>query len=453
MLARLFDAAKRTRAELTALGRALRSETPRQSHADFRPDPARPDPIALLRAQDAPRVPELVALRYGRMLASPLAFYRGAAAVMAWDLARSPATGVHVQACGDAHLLNFGAYASAERRVVFDIIDFDETLPAPFEYDVKRLAASALLDARELDYGDALGLDAVEAGVHRYCSVIDDLSRATSLDIHHAHASAEDLLAEAEHPEVERALRRSVAKARRRTHLQAFQKLVTSRDGELRFVEDPPLLVRLSDDEVERFHALFNTYRSTLQTNRRHLLEQYRFRDAARKVVGIGSVGLRAYVVLLQGRGDPDPLLIQIKEAVSSVLTPYVGRSGYERHGERVVVGQRLMQATSDPFLGWAPFAERDYYVRQLRDMKGRPEDHAPSARVFCAYVERCGAALARAHARSVDPAVLRGYLGKGAAFAQAIAAFAGLYADQTERDRARLGEAVAAGEVEAQIA
>lgn len=449
MRALLFDAGRRSREELRDFGRSLRERTPRSAHGDWRPDPARPDPIELLRRQDEDRLPELVPIRYGRMLASAFACYRGAAAVMAWDLARTPATGVHVQACGDAHLLNFGAYASPERRVVFDINDFDETLPAPWEYDVKRLAASVLLRARERSHGDELGLRAVRSTVRHYCDLLALLARSTGLDIHFAHVDVAQLLAETEDPGLARTIRATLTKARRRTHLQAFRRFVSAHGDELRFAEDPPLLVRLDAHERERFHELINTYRGTLQSNRRHLLEQYRFRDAARKVVGVGSVGLRAFVVLLQGRGDPDPLLIQIKEAVSSVLTPYVGRSGYQRHGQRVVVGQRLMQATSDPFLGWAPFAERDYYLRQLRDMKG-PGSPSPDADAFAANAALCGATLARAHARSVDPALLHGYVGRGGAFVDAIVRFAGAYAEQCERDHARVESAIADREIDA---
>ncbi len=446
----LFDEGKQTRSELQALGRSLRERASRRSHALWQPDPQRPDPVDILRSQESDRVGELIPIRYGRMTASPFAFFRGAAAVMAWDLARTPTAGVNVQICGDAHVDNFGAYASPERRLVFDVNDFDETLPAPWEYDVKRMAVSVLLAARDQKWGDDVGLDSVRFAVRRYCTMLYLLSRMTTLEIHYAHAESSQLIEETDDPGFADALRAIVAKARKRTHLQTFQKEVTTLDGQLRFVENPPLLVRLPDEELERFHALFNTYRATLQDNRRHVLEKYRFRDAARKVVGVGSVGLRAYVILLQGRGDPDPLLVQVKQAVSSVLTPYVGRSGYERHGQRVVVGQRLMQAISDPFLGWAPFAQRDFYVRQLRDMKGQTGP-AESANVFEARMSLCGALLARAHARSVDPALLSGYLGdEGGPFVESIVAFARAYADQAELDYDRLLGAIKDGAVPA---
>jgi uncharacterized protein (DUF2252 family) len=347
---------------------------------------------------------------------------------MAWDLARTPTTGVNVQACGDAHVLNFGGYASPERRLVFDVNDFDETLPAPWEYDLKRLVASVVLDGRVHGFSEDQAADAVRVSVDRYRRVTRALAEMTSLDIHFAHIESRRFLAEVDDPAMAKATRKYVRKARRRTNVQAFRKWVAQVDGRYRFVDDPPLLERLPDEQAVGFHGLYNTYRSTLRGDRRHLLEQYRFRDAARKVVGVGSVGLRAYVLLLEGRADPDPLLLQVKEAVPSVLTPYVGRSGYPRDGQRVVAGQRLMQAVSDPFLGWAPFAERDYYVRQLRDMKG-PGVLAPSLRVFEASAALTAGTLARAHARSLDPAVIRGYLGKGEVFREALVSFARDYA------------------------
>jgi uncharacterized protein (DUF2252 family) len=446
----LFDEGKQTRPELQAYGRSLRKRASRRSHALWKPDPQRPDPVDILRSQESDRVEELVPIRYGRMATSPFAFYRGAAALMAWDLARTPAAGINVQACGDAHVDNFGAYASPERRLVFDINDFDETLPAPWEYDIKRMAVSVLLAARDQKWGDDTGMDSVRSAVHHYCKTLHLLSQMTTLEIHYAHAESTQLIEESKDPRFADALHGIAERARKRTHLQTFRKEVATVDGQLRFVENPPLLVRLPDEEQERFHALFNSYRETLQDNRRHVLEKYRFRDAARKVVGVGSVGLRAYVILLQGRGDPDPLLVQVKQAVSSVLTPYVGRSGYERHGQRVVVGQRLMQAISDPFLGWTPFAERDFYVRQLRDMKGQT-GQADSAYVFEASMSLCGETLARAHARSIDPALLRGYLGrKGGPMVESIVAFARAYAEQSERDYERLVSAIRDGTVPA---
>ena len=447
-LSSLFDEKKQTRPELQALGLSLRERVSRGSHALWKPDLQRPDPVDILRLQEEERVGELVPIRYSRMAASPFAFFRGAAAVMAWDLARTPSCGVQVQTCGDAHVDNFGTYASPERRLVFDINDFDETLPAPWEYDVKRLAVSVVLAARNQGWGDDVGMDSTRCAVRHYCTMLYQLSQVTSLDIHYAHTETSQLIEQTESPDFVNALQNIVENARKRTHLQVFQKEVTSRNGQLCFIENPPLLVRLPDEQIENFHTLFNAYRTTLQDNRRHVLQKYRFRDAARKVVGVGSVGLRAYVILLQGHGDPDPLLIQVKQAVSSVLSPFVGHSGFERHGQRVVVGQRLMQAISDPFLGWADFARRDFYLRQLRDMKGQTGP-ADSAQVFEAGVSLCGITLARAHARSVDPALLSGYLGdNGERFAESIAAFARVYADQSERDYERLLNAIKKGDV-----
>jgi len=449
-ISHLFDEKKRNRADLRALGLSLRERVSRRSHAHWEPDQQRPDPVEILRGQEEDRVQELVPIRYGRMAASPFAFFRGAAAVMSWDLAQTPVCGVHVQACGDAHADNFGTYASPERRIVFDINDFDETLPAPWEYDIKRLAVSIILAARNQGWGDEVGLDSVRTAIRRYSTMLHLLSQKTTLEIHFAHTETSQLIEETTDPRLVGALQGIVEKARRRTHLQVFEKEVTGKDGQLRFVENPPLLVRLPDDEIEHFHKLFNTYRATLQDNRRHVLERYRFRDAARKVVGVGSVGLRAYVLLLQGRGDPDPLLIQVKQAVSSVLSPFLGRSGFARHGQRVVTGQRLMQAVSDPFLGWSDFAQRDYYLRQLRDMKGQAGP-ADSPYVFEAGMSLCAATLARAHARSVDPAILSGYLGEdGGAFVESIAAFARLYADQSERDYERFVDVIRKGELPA---
>ena len=312
------------------------------------------------------------------------------------------------------------------------------------------MVVSVLLAVRDQKWGDDTGLDAVRIAVHRYCIMLHLLSQMTTLEIHYAHAESSQLIEESEDPRFADALGGVVEKARKRTHLQTFRKEVATVDWQLRFVENPPLLVRLPDEEQERFHALFNSYRETLQDNRRHVLEKYRFRDAARKVVGVGSVGLRAYMILLQGRGDPDPLLVQVKQAVSSVLTPYVGRSGYARHGQRVVVGQRLMQAISVPFLGWTPFAERDFYVRQLRDMKGQTGP-ADSAYVFEASMSLCGETLARAHARSIDPALLSGYLGReGGPMVESIVAFARAYAEQSDRDCERLVDTIRNGAVPA---
>ncbi len=445
--AQLFDCANRNRAELREFGRSLRSLAPRRSHGDWQAGGSRKDPIEILRAQERGRVEELIPVRYERMLVSPFTFYRGSAAVMASDLSDTPTTGVNVQSCGDAHVYNFGGYASPERRLVYDINDFDETQPGPWEYDVKRLAVSILLDAREHGYDDLTGLESVRRTVRRYCDVIHELSEATTLEIHYAHIESERLIDRYDNRKITASIRRYVDKAQRRSHLSAFQKLVTEENGQWRFAEDPPLMVRLPDETIEEVHQMFDAYRRTLPRNRRHVLDQYSFCDAARRVVGVGSVGLRAYVVLLKGRGSPHPLFIQIKEAVSSVLAPYVGDSGFANCGQRVVVGQKLMQAASDPFLGWARFEGRDVYLRQFRDMKGSIE-LAPSVKIFHLGSALCGGTLARAHARSVDPAVLDGYLGSGKAFVEAVTAFALPYAEQARSDYKQLKQAFKSGEL-----
>ena len=427
------------------MGKALRQEVPRRAHSVWSPADGRPDPVAVLRAQDEGRVAELVPIRYGRMLVSPFTFYRGSAAVMAGDLSGSPDIGVRVQACGDAHVQNFGVYATPERHLVFDVNDFDETLPGPWEWDLKRLVASIVLDCRDAGWGDGVGADMVRSTVARYQQVLDRLAGLTTLEAQFALLDEQRFFDEHDDRAVRRRARKGLAKSRKRTNMQAWRKWVTTVDGAPRFVDDPPVLTRLSPEAEDRFHELFNQYRETLRDDRRHLLEQFRFRDVAHKVVGVGSVGLRAYVLLLEGRGDPDPLVLQAKEATTSVLAPHVGPSAYRRHGERVVVGQRLMQAASDPFLGWAPFGDRDFYVRQLRDHKG-PSDQAPKPGLAAIEAAVTGGTLARAHARSVDPALLRGYAGRSGRFGEAMVSFAVAYADQAEADHHRLQQAAARG-------
>ena len=449
-VATLFDTGHRSRQELRAFGESVREQLPHEIHTTWTPSDQRPDPVDVFVAQEAGRNPELVPIRYGRMAESPFRFYRGAAALMAYDLAQLPDTGINVQACGDAHVLNFGLYASPERHVVFDINDFDETLPAPWEFDVKRLAASIVLECRDAGFGDRKARDAVHATIDRYRRVMSELSEADSLDIHYAIMDERRFFETEPDETVTAYVRKALRKARKRSRYQAFKKWCTDIDGQLQFVDDPPLLVRLGDEEAAQFHKLFNRYRDTLQSDREHALRQYRFRDAARRVVGVGSVGFGAYVLLLEGRGDGDPLIIQVKEAKSSVLTPYLGKSGYERHGQRVVVGQRLMQAASDPFLGWAPFAERDFYLRQLRDMKGKtdtPDDWA----TYTTSVAIAGGTLARAHARSVDPGLISGYLGDDEAISLAMIEFATTYADQAERNYERFRSAIRTGEIAAE--
>ena len=440
-----FRAGTLSRRELRALGKSLRKTVRRSSHATWVAPSDRPDPVAVLRSQDVVRVPELVPIRYGRMLASPFAFYRGSAAVMAGDLAGTPDIGVNVQACGDAHIANFGIYASPERRLVFDVNDFDETTAAPWEYDLKRLVASLVLDAREAGWSDEVGCEAVITAVSRYRDVLERLAQSTTLEIQYALMDEERFFREKPDRKVAEQARRLLARAHRRTNRQAMRKLVKKVDSVPRFRRDPPLLTRLSPATEERFYDVMESYRKTLRDDRRHVLDQFHFRDVARKVVGVGSVGLRAYVVLLEGRGHPDPLVLQVKEATSSVLSPYVGPSGFDHHGRRVVVGQRLMQAISDPFLGWAPIGDRDFYVRQLRDHKG-PTVRSSDPAVHLAECSIIGGTLARAHARSVDPALLRGYVGTGDRLAGALVSFALAYADQAEADHHRLEDAARRG-------
>ena len=446
--AELFRPKRLTRSQLRSIGRARRRGAPRSAHRHWAPPPDRVDPLRTLRAQDVARVQDLVPIRYGRMLRSPFTFFRGSAAVMAGDLATTPSSGINVQACGDAHLENFGVYATPERRIVFDVNDFDETLPGPWEWDLKRLATSIVLDARETGYGEAAGVQAAEIAVERYQGVLRQLSGEGTFHISYEQMDPTRFLELYGDKESRKVLQRLLKKASKRTNEQAVRKWVRWVDASPRFVDDPPLIEHLEPELEDRFHELINRYRTTLQSNRRHLLEQYRFRDVARKVVGVGSVGTRAYIILMEGRGGADDLLVlQAKEAVSSVLTPYCGPSGFTHHGQRVVVGQRLMQAASDPFLGWAPFARGDYYVRQLRDHKG-PAGGMWTPDTFTIDSQVLGGTLARAHARSVDPAVIDGYVGSNLRLAGAIGAFASAYADQVESDFARMERAARDGQL-----
>jgi uncharacterized protein (DUF2252 family) len=455
-----------TVAERTARGRAARSEAPRSSHAGFEPASDRPDPVELLERQAATRVPELVAIRYGRMLVSPFTFYRGAALIMASDLAGTPRSGFPVQVCGDAHLSNFGVFASPERRLVFDINDFDETLPGPWEWDVKRLAASMMIAAQDRDFAlkdqERVVLDTVE----EYRAAMARFAGMTSLDVWYAHLDVESVVAELAPQLKPREIRRTektLARARTRDSMSAFSKLTHMVDGEPRIVADPPLIVPIEDlaeggrDEMfEALHERVRAYRSTLQFDRRILLEQYRMTDFARKVVGVGSVGTRAWIALLFGRDERDPLFLQMKEAESSVLEGFLEPSEFANHGERVVTGQHLMQASSDIFLGWLHVDSslderaRDFYVRQLRDWKGSAEIEQMEPKGMSAYGRLCGWTLARAHARSGDRIAIASYLGRGSSFERAIVQFSAAYAEQNQRDYEALSKAVESGRTEA---
>jgi uncharacterized protein (DUF2252 family) len=455
-----------TPAERAARGKSARAEVPRDSHAVFDPPPDRPDPIRLLEEQAKQRVPDLVPVRWGRMMVSPFTFYRGAALPMASDLATTPASGLAVQACGDAHLSNFGIFGSAERRLMFDVNDFDETLPGPWEWDVKRLAASLEVAARGNGFPAKQRREIVAAAVARYRQAMRSFAGMTNLDVWYAHADMDQLRAQFEsqlQPRQRKTVAKGLAKARTRDSMQEVAKLTRMVDGRPRIISDPPLLVPI--DELmpsdtsrtaleEQFGALIAKYRRTLETDRRYLLEQYEFCDMARKVVGVGSVGTRCWIVLMLGRDSSDPLFLQVKEAEASVLSRFVGASKFANQGQRVVAGQRLMQASSDIFLGWQRIEvgldgrQRDFYVRQLRDWKFSVDIENILASGMKLYGELCGWTLARAHARSGDRIAISAYLGGSDVFDRAIAQFAAAYADQNERDHQSLVDAVASGRI-----
>ncbi|WP_031476210.1 DUF2252 domain-containing protein [Streptomyces bicolor] len=453
-------------AERAALGKEARARVPRSAQAAYEPDEKRPDPVDIIERQSATRVPELVPVRYGRMLESPFRFYRGAAAIMASDLGAGPHSGLYAQLCGDAHLLNFRLLASPERHLVFDINDFDETLPGPFEWDVKRLAASLVIAGRANGFPAKRCDSLVRAAVGSYRERMREFAGLRSLDVWYARDDFDQVAALLPEPlaeEDERRASRAAAKARSRTGLQAAVKLTRVVDGVPHIVSDPPLITPLTEllpgtqgGELARtLRELISDYAHSLSSERRHLLGRFHVVDMARKVVGVGSVGTRCWIVLLLGRDEKDPLLLQAKEAGESVLAPYCGASPYDNQGERVVAGQRLMQAASDIFLGWEHVTgidgrERDFYVRQLRDWKGIARPETMDAGTLARFARLCGASLARAHARSGDPIAIAAYLGRGDTFDRALVEFACSYADQNERDHRALAEAVAEGRVTA---
>lgn len=422
----------------------------------------RRDPLAILRQQDESRVPELVPIRYGRMLASPFAFFRGGAAVMAADLATTPNTGVEAQLCGDAHLSNFGVFAAPDRRLVFDCNDFDETCRGPFEWDLKRLAASLAIAARECGFGKKGRRRAALSGSAGYREAMRTFASMRNIDVWYARIEAESRLAELGAHLDEGKLRkveRNMAKARSKDSLRALRKLTREQDGEPRIVSDPPLITPLEElsdapNAEAQLRAVLDAYRDSLGDDLRRLASSYRYAHAARKVVGVGSVGTRAWIVLLLGRDTSDPLFLQAKEAQPSVLEPYVGASSYDHPGRRVVEGQRLMQAASDVFLGWVSAEgvdgrQRHFYVRQLWDGKGSANVERMSPRDLATYASLCGEALARAHARSGDRFAIASCLGEGDDFDEALAGFAESYADQNERDFERVSAAAASGEIQ----
>ena len=440
-----------SRAERLAAGNALRAHVPRQDHARWSARHAKDrDPIEILNQSNEGRVPELVPLRFGRMLRSPFTFYRGSAGLMAHDLATLPSTKVHVQACGDCHLSNFGLFATPERALVFDINDFDETLPAPWEWDVKRLAASFAVSARDDQVSDAKARDIASACVRSYREHLREYSRMSPLEVWYARLDAESLIEMS--PDAETKKRReALAKAARgRIIDNLFPKISAQVAGRPRLVDQPPVLFHVAEPDMEeRIREGLLRYRESLPDERRVLLDRYRLEDFAMKVVGIGSVGTRCWIALFFSE-ENHPLLLQFKEACHSVLEAYAGKSVYENQGQRVVNGQRLMQSSSDIFLGWVRGARGyDFYVRQLRDMKLSAQVEGASAQRLEMYANLCGWALARAHAKSGDAATISGYLGKSDNFDLAIGKFAVAYADQTERDHAALLKAVRAGRVE----
>jgi uncharacterized protein (DUF2252 family) len=478
--------------ERKARGEQARYLTPPESHEKWKPTSDRPDAVGLLEEQNVTREPDLVPVRHARMLASPFTFYRGAAKIMAADLHDTPTAGLDVQLCGDAHLSNFGVFGSPERRLLFDLNDFDETLPGPFEYDVKRMAASFTIAARNNGFSKSDTNASALAAVTAYREAMAEFAQMHTMDVWYAHldedtvmnavrGAAAEMVAEAksakkapkkarQEAKQKEKLAKTAAKraekarvqARTRDSVQALSKLGEFVDGRYRIVSQPPIVVPArelaatygmsAEDVLPLIHNRFRAYRTTLQDDRRQLLERFEIVDAARKVVGVGSVGTRAFIVLLQGRDAQDPLFLQIKEATESVLEAYLPKSRYRQHGERVVQGQRLMQAASDIFLGWTKGVDEDrhFYWRQLRDMKGSAEVEAMTPLGLALYARACGWTLARAHARSGDPIAIAEYLGKSDEFDRAITDFSKRYAEQNERDYEMFADAVRSGRLEA---
>jgi uncharacterized protein (DUF2252 family) len=442
-----------TARERMEIGKKLRDRVPRHAHAKWKPGPHRHDPIALLHKSDLGRVAALLPIRYGRMRNSAFAFYRGAAIVMAADLASTPATGLRVQACGDCHLLNFGGFGSPERRLVFDINDFDETLPAPWEWDVKRLAASVVLAGRFIGAKESMCGDAARATVASYRTRIREYAEMRALDAWYSRMDAEIFMREAHAEDDKKYWRELEEAAMKQIAEYIFPRITTDVRGVRRIKDRPPLVFHPPEiaELDSRVRKMFAQYRLTLPEERRVILDRYRIVDIARKVVGVGSVGTRCDVALLMA-GEDDPLFLQFKEARDSVLAEYAGASRYKNQGERVVTGQRMLQSASDVFLGWTQDAEgRYYYFRQLRDMKMSFDLEGMSKSEWMEYVEICGWTLARAHARTGDAAKIGGYLGKSEAFDDAVGKFAVAYADQTEKDHDTLLKAIRSGRVKAQ--
>ena len=447
----------RSREQHYAEGKKLRDSCPRPSHAEWTPPADRTNPIEILEASNKGRLPELIPVRYGRMIPSPFVFFRGAAAIMAADLAGTPATGIRVQACGDAHLMNFGAFATPERRVVFDLNDFDETLPAPWEWDVKRLATSFLIASRSNGFSESAARKTALCSIRSYRERMAEFAQMRTLEIWYSRLDLETILPSIKDKEAQKRFQRRVKNAEASDVRESdFPKLVTVENGEPTIRDNPPLIYHLREQATPQFEAkvadAFAGYRDSLSDERRVLLDRYQRKDLAIKVVGVGSVGTFCAVLLMMADVD-DPLFLQIKEAGPSVLEPYCGKSNYTNHGQRVVNGLRLVQSASDLFLGWAEGGEgRHFYVRQLHDVKIKLLVELFTLSVMIQYAEYCGWALARAHARAGQPALIAGYLGKGGQFDEAVADFATAYARQNELDYKALVQAARQGRIEVQM-
>lgn len=445
----------RTREESRQLGRALRKQVPRSSHADWSPSADRADPIALLEAQNVDRLQWLVPVRFARMSPSAFTFFRGGAKIMSADLATTPDTDLRVQVCGDAHLLNFGTFGTPERALIFDLNDFDETLPGPWEWDVKRLAASLTIAARDNAFDEPHCRDVTRRGVQAYREAMGQFQDLRAVDVWYSRLTGADIRRHMPRKH-RKTVDKRLAKASSKNSLQALSKLAELDGDRYRIRSDPPLLhprrdlpEELEPDALDELRAAaFERYKETLRDDRRLLVDRYEIVDWAIKVVGVGSAGTRCFIALLMGRQEGDPLFLQLKEATASVLEDHLPASEYETHGRRVVEGQRLMQAASDPFLGWTEGQTGHYYWRQLRDMKGSAAVETHSPRVMAAYAQLCGWSLARAHARSGDPVAMASYMGTGQVFDKAIAEFAERYADQNEADYRRLLDAIESGRV-----
>lgn len=463
------EAQKGTSAEQISFIKTLRAKSPRKSHRQWKPAYDRPDPIGLLQAQDKERIEQLLPIKYGRMLASPFAFLRGSAVVMAADLAQTPVTGLEAVICGDAHLSNFGIFATPERSMVFDINDFDEAYFGPWEWDLKRLVASAVVAGRENGFSDKQCRDLVIDLIRVYAYAMDKFSQAHVLDVWYYHINVDSVLKvfEKASKQGEKSAQKMVRKAGRKTHQQTLEKLTSIENGKRRIINDPPLLVPFRELGLERYLVLealrqpsedvirdaWSQYLASLPDERRYLLNQFQITDAALRVGGVGSVGTRCIIVLLESQIEEDALILQLKEAGPSVLEAYVDRPVSVTSAQRVVTAQRLMQATSDIFLGWhtSQFSNRDYYWRQLKDMKGSANVAGMDYEIFKSYLGVCAWCLARAHARTGDEASIAGYIGKNDDFAQALADFALAYADQTESDFQDLVAAVKSGRIAAE--